>query len=37
VESSVARLRLTRVPQFLGMAAVLAGLAALLIFTGVTP
>lgn len=37
VESSVARLRLSRVPQFLGMAAVLAGLAALLIFAGVTP
>jgi formate hydrogenlyase subunit 4 len=37
VESSVARLRLSRVPQYLGMAAVLAGLAALLILVGVGP
>jgi formate hydrogenlyase subunit 4 len=34
VESVMARLRLNRVPQFLGLAAVLAGLAALLIMTG---
>ena len=37
VESSVARLRLSRVPQFLGMAAVLAALAALLLLTEAGP
>jgi formate hydrogenlyase subunit 4 len=37
VESTVARLPLSRVPQFLGLAAVLAGLAALLMRTGVKP
>ena len=37
VESSMARLRLSRGPQFLGMAAVLAALAALLLMTGAGP
>lgn len=37
VESFIARLRLSRVPQYLGLAAVLAGLAALLLMTGGKP
>jgi len=37
VESFMARLRLSRVPQYLGLAAVLAGLAALLLMTGGKP
>ncbi len=37
VESAMARLRLVRVPQLLGLAAVLAGLAALLLMAGGVP
>ncbi len=37
VESAMARLRLVRVPQLLGLAAVLAGLAALLLMAGGLP
>jgi hypothetical protein len=37
VESVMARIRLARIPQFLGLAAVLAGLAALLLMTGGNP
>lgn len=37
VEGAMARLRLSRVPQYLGLAAALAGLAALLVMAGAPP